>query len=96
MIKAAVKTDKGLSIGIIGINHENHRRMKAGMPLNVDLNQITPPGTHMNRLVVHYADTYVQVVDDMAQGGLPVTDKLRQEAKAMDDRIKKEKGNARI
>lgn len=96
MIQAAVGMGKGLAIGIIGINLENHRRMKAGMPLNIQLEKITPPGTRMTNLVVHYADTYVQVVDDMAQGGVPVTDTLRQEAKAMDDRIKKEKGNARI
>lgn len=90
MIQVALQTDKG-PIGIIGINYENLRRMKAGMQLDVDLKKITPPGTRLNRLLVHYADTYVQCVDDMAAGGLPVTDQFRQIAKELDDRLKREK-----
>ena len=83
MIRAALETNKG-PIGIIGINAENLRRMKAGMPLDIDIHSMTPPGTRMNRLVVHYAETYEQVVDDMAQEGLPVREELREEARKMD------------
>lgn len=90
MIQVALKTDKG-PIGIIGINYENLRRMKAGMPLDIDIKKITPPDSRMNRVLVHYADTYVQCIDDMANGGLPVTDTLRQSAKEMDDRLSREK-----
>lgn len=90
MIQVALHTDKG-PIGIIGINHENLRRMQAGMPLDIDIKKITPPGTRVNRLLVHYAATYVQGVDDMAAGGLTVPESLRREAKAMDDRLKREK-----
>src|SRR3954471_21517764 len=90
MIQVTLQTDKG-PIGIIGINYENLRRMKAGMPLSIDIKQITPPGTRMNQVLVHYADTYVQSVDDMATSGLPVTDALRQTAKEMDDRLKRER-----
>jgi hypothetical protein len=90
MIQVALQTDKG-PIGIIGINYENLRRMKAGLPLDIDIKKITPPGGRMNRVLVHYADTYVQGVDDMAAGGLPVTDTLRQTAKEMDDRLQREK-----
>jgi hypothetical protein len=86
MIQVVLQTDKG-PIGIIGINNENLRRMKAGMPLDINLKSITPPGTRINRLVVHYADTYLQGVDDMASGGLPVPDSLRQTAKELDDRL---------
>lgn len=90
MIQVALQTDKG-PIGIIGINYENLRRMQAGLPLDIDIKKISPPGTRMNRVLVHYAATYVQGVDDMAAGGLPVTDTLRQMAKEMDDRLKREK-----
>lgn len=90
MIQVALQTDKG-PIGIIGINHENLRRMKAGMPLNIDIQKITPPGTRMNRMVIHYAATYTQTVDDMAADGLPVTDKLRQMAKEMDNQLRHER-----
>lgn len=89
MIHLAVQTNKG-PIGIIGINYENLRRMKAGMPLDIDIKTITPPNTHINRLIVHYAETYEQAVDDMANGGIPVNDLLRQEAKTMDERLKRE------
>lgn len=90
MIHAAIQTDKG-PIGVIGINYENLRRMKAGMPLQIDIKMITPPGTRMNRLVVHYADTYVQVVDDMVQGGLPLNAEFRDLARKLDEQSKREK-----
>jgi hypothetical protein len=82
MIRAALNTTKG-PIGIIGINQENFMRMKAGMPLNINLQEITPKGARMNRVIIHYADTYEQVVDDLIE-------KLRPAAKEMDARIKKE------
>lgn len=93
MIQAALHTDKG-TIGIIGINHENLRRMKAGMLLDIDIKRITPPGERMNRLVIHYAETYEQVVDEMVTGGIPVSDEMRQEAKNMDEQLKREKKGA--
>jgi hypothetical protein len=88
VIQAAVQTDKG-PIGIIGINHENWRRMRAGMPLHINIQQITPPGTRIDQLIVHYAETYEQVVDDLALGGIVVPEALRQEAKAMDIKLKR-------
>lgn len=89
MIRAAVQTDKG-PIGIIGINYENMIRMKAGMPLDIDLKPITPPGTKITRVVIHYAHTYEQVVDDMDEGGIPVNDELRRMATDLDERMKRE------
>jgi hypothetical protein len=90
MIQVALQTDQG-PIGIIGINYENLRRMQAGLALDIDIKKITPPGTRMNRILVHYAATYVQCIDDMANGGLPVPETLRREAKEMDDRHRREK-----
>jgi hypothetical protein len=89
MIRAALNTTKG-PIGIIGINQENFMRMKAGMPLNINLQEITPKGARMNRVIIHYADTYEQVVDDLIAGDIPDAEKLRPAAKEMDARIKKE------
>lgn len=84
MIQAALITNKG-PIGLIGINHENLRRLKAGMPLDINLDHITPPNTKMRRVVLHYAHTYEQVVDDWEKDGIPVKEELREAAKKMDD-----------
>ena len=94
MIRAALQTDKG-PIGIIGISHENVIRMEAGMPLDIDLKAITPPGTRMNRLVIHYAHTYEDVIKDMEEGGLPVPVQLRKEAKMLDEALNQERGKVK-
>lgn len=86
----AIGTDKG-PIGIIGINEENLRRLKAGMPLDIDLKRIAPQGMRMNRVIIHYAHTYEQVVDDMAVGGFPITNALRNEARRLDKQLKTER-----
>lgn len=90
MLRVAAMTDKG-PIGLVGINDENLIRMQAGMPLDIDIKAITPPGTRINRVIVHYGHTYTDVVQDMAEGGIPVTDQLRELAKDMDERIEKER-----
>lgn len=90
MIRAALITDKG-PIGIVGINDENLRRLQAGLSLDIDIKQITPPGTRMNRVIIHYAHTYVEVVQDMETDGLPVPDQLREEARKMDQQLQSEK-----
>ena len=93
MIQATFHTDKG-PLGIIGINHENWRRLAAGMPLDIDLKAITPPGMRMNRVVIHYAHTYEDVVRDLAEGGFEIPESMWEEARNMDqvitrDRIKR-------
>ena len=90
MIRAALQTDKG-PIGVIGINHENLRRMQAGMPLDINLKEITPPGMRMNRMVIHYAHTYEDVVKDLKEGGFPISEEFLQAAKAMDERLQNER-----
>jgi hypothetical protein len=90
MIRAAVQTDKG-PIALIGINYDNMIRMKAGLPLDIDLKAITPPGKRMTRVIVHYAHTYEQVVRDMAKGGIPVNAELLEYAQDLDEQLKKEK-----
>ncbi len=45
----------------------------------------------MNRLVVHYAHTYEDVVNDMKRDGIQVPDKMLEEAKKMDLRIAEER-----
>jgi hypothetical protein len=88
VIQAALITDKG-PIGIIGISYENLRRLKAGMPLDIDLDRITPPNTRMRRVVIHYAHTLEQAVDDWEKGDIPVSPELREEAKNMDEIMKR-------
>jgi len=83
LIQATLQTDKG-PIGIIGINYENWRRLQAGMPLDIDLKALTPPGTRMNRVVIHYGYTYEDVVKDISDGGLEVPESMHEEARNMD------------
>lgn len=90
MIQAALQTDQG-PIGIIGITDENVVRMRAGMPLDIDLKALTPPGPRMGRLVIQLAHTHEQIVDEMAEAGMPVTDEFRQRARDLDAQMKRER-----
>lgn len=94
MIQATLGTDKG-PIGIVGINYENWRRLKAGMPLDIDLKAITPPGTRLNRVVIHYAHTYEDVCKDIHAGGIDVPESMREEARRMDAIIAQERRTSR-
>lgn len=90
MIRSTLQTDKG-PIGIIGINFENLRRLKAGMPLDIDIKPITPPGTRMNRVVIHYAHTYENVVKDMEEAfdvDPQVLEQMYKEARELDQEAK--------
>lgn len=90
MLRLAMQTDKG-PIGIVGITDENILRMRAGMPLDINIKEITPPNTRINRLVIHLAATHEQTVDDMDAAGLPVTDELRKMARDLDAQMKRER-----
>lgn len=90
MIKAALQTNKG-PIGIIGITDENIVRMRAGMPLDIDLKEITPPNTRINRVVIHLAHTHEEVVDDMEKGDIPITHEFRMIARDLDIQLKRER-----
>jgi hypothetical protein len=89
VIQFAFQTNQG-PIGIIGINYENLRRMQAGMPLDINLKQITPPGTEMTRIVIHYAHTYEDVVRDVMKGGFVIPEALLQKAKEMDATLRRD------
>jgi hypothetical protein len=89
LIQFAFQTNQG-PIGIIGINHENLRRMQAGMPLDINLKKITPPGTEMTRVVIHYAHTYEDVVRDVMKGGFVIPETLLQKAKEMDATLQRD------
>lgn len=91
MLRMAVYTGEGGPIGIVGIVNENILRMRAGMPLDINIKEITPPGTRINRLVVHLAETHEQIVDELEQSGLPVNDQLRDSARKLDVQLKKER-----
>jgi hypothetical protein len=40
-------------------------------------------------VIVHYADTYEQVVNDMKESGLPVKDELLEQARGLDTELRK-------
>src|SRR4051794_26807315 len=91
MLKMALRSPGKGPTGIIGITEENVKRMRAGMPLDINLKEITPPGDpRMKRVVIHLADTYEHVVDDMEKDGLPVTNALREQARALDTEMARE------
>lgn len=90
MLKLALETTSG-PIGIIAINYENMVRMKAGMPLDIDLKEITPPGKRMNRLIIHYSATYEDAMRDMKKDGLPVSDTMLEAARGLDQQLKRER-----
>jgi dihydroneopterin aldolase len=89
LIQFAFRTTKG-PVGIIGINQENLRRMQAGMPLDIDLKAITPPGTRMNRVVIHYANTYEDVIKDVREGGFDIPEALLEKAREMDETLRRD------
>lgn len=83
MLRVGMQTSRG-PVALFGINFENKRRLEAGMPLVGDLKAIANPGQRFAEVIVHYAHTYSDVVDDLAKGGLPVTDQLREIAANLD------------
>jgi hypothetical protein len=89
MIQIGIKTNTGV-VGIVGINQTDVQRVTSGLPLNVDIKKITPPGANLIQLVVHYAETYEQVVDDIVLSGITVPGTLRRTAKALDEKLKPE------
>lgn len=44
----------------------------------------------MNRVVIHYGNTYEDVVKDMIEAGFSVPDELLKEAKTMDERLSRD------
>lgn len=91
MLRMAVTTGSGGPIGIVGIVNENILRMRAGMPLDINIKEITPPNTRINRLVVHLAETHEQIVDELEESGFPVNDELRESARKLDKQLKRER-----
>lgn len=83
MIRATLIGNEG-PIGFVGINDGNIARMKAGMPLDIKLGPMTPPGMLIGRVIIHLAHTYEEVLDDMVQGGLPDHPELRKMARELD------------
>ena len=90
MIRATLVTKQG-PVALLGINDDDILRLQAGMPLDIALKPMTPPGTRMIRVVIHHAHTYSQVVEDWDKGGIPVTDDMRKQAKDLDEQLEREK-----
>jgi hypothetical protein len=84
MLKATMITKSGEAIAFVGIVDGNVDRMRAGMPMDINFAELTPPGYRISRMIVHLAHTYEQVVDDMVAGGLPENAQIRREAREMD------------
>ena len=89
MIKALLITDTG-PMAFIGISDANVRRMHAGLPLNIELKEFTRGEEPVNRVVIHLAHTYTEVLEDMIEGGMPVNKQMRKMVKALDEELAKE------
>lgn len=84
MIRATLITDKE-PIALIGISDQNLKRLKAGMPLDINLEELRRDRlTRIDRVIVHYAHTYEEVIDDLEKEGMPVDPKIRKFAKDLD------------
>jgi len=42
-------------------------------------------------VVIHYAPTYEEIIDDWEKGGLPVNEVMRQKARELDEQLAREK-----
>jgi hypothetical protein len=89
MIQALLISNSG-PIAFIGISDANIRRLRAGLPLEIDLKEFTRGEDHVNRVIIHLAHTYTEVLEDMIEHGLPVNKQMRKMAKALDEELAKE------
>ena len=83
MLQLGASTPTG-PVVIVGINDDNLARMKAGMPLQIDLKPLTPPGKRLTTVYVHLAHTYEDTLKDIVEGGLTVTETMWEQARKLD------------
>jgi hypothetical protein len=89
----AVMMGKTGPIYMLGVTEENVRRLKSGMPIDVDLKPMiaSTGGASPDRLVISYGVRHVDVVADMERGGLPVPERLREQAVELDNQLERER-----
>ena len=83
MLRATLVSDKEV-VCLVGIVDKNIVRMNAGMPLDINIDEMTPPGRQINRIVVNLCTTYIQWIDELEQAGMEIPDHLRETAKRLD------------
>jgi hypothetical protein len=88
MLQLGASTNKG-PIAIIGINDDNLVRLQAGMPLEIDLKALTPPGKRLVKAYIHFAHTYEDVLKDIDEGGLGVNEEMYENARKLDKTAEK-------
>ena len=77
---------------MLGITEPNVQRLKAGMPIDVDLAPMTAAlgGAPLVRVVIAHGARHVDVVSDMERGGLPVPPQLYEQARQLDEQLEQE------
>lgn len=88
MLQLGASTSKG-PIAIIGINDDNLARLQAGLPLEVDLKPLTPPGKRLTAVYFHYAHTYEDTLKDIVEGGLDVPEAMWEQTRELDKTAEK-------
>jgi hypothetical protein len=85
MIRAVLMGKTG-PILMLGLTEGNVTRLKAGMPIDVDVKAIMEAlgGGHVSRVVIAHGARHVDVVQDMVTGGLPVPPQLLEQARKLD------------
>lgn len=88
----AVMIGKTGPILLLGITDENITRLKAGMPIDVDVDAIMSklPPVKLSRVVIAHGARHVDVVQDMERGGLPVPPQLHEHARELDAQLERE------
>jgi nucleotide-binding universal stress UspA family protein len=84
MIRAVMMGKSG-PILMLGVTDGNVTRLKAGLPIDVDLEPFTKAiGAPIVRVVIAHGARHVDVVQDMERGGLPVPPQLLEQARELD------------
>lgn len=98
MIRAVAETRDGMAV-LLGITEGNVERLKAGMPLTLDLGAlmveamrgfedddrpIEQPYRGKLQLFISYQPTHVEIVQEWIRAGLPVGAEMLEQARQID------------
>jgi hypothetical protein len=101
VIRIVAQTRGGGVLIMLGIVDTNIDRLRDGQPISVDLGKLLVQADetgHDNptwmrgplHLAIAYGRTHEGIVEDMRQGGIPVSSRHRKAARELDDQLRRE------
>jgi hypothetical protein len=88
MIRATLITERGPII-VLGITDQNITRLRAGMPIDVDLAPMLRDGQQPARVVILHGETHMEIVEAIEEA-TPMPLSFREEARKLDEMLKAE------